>query len=195
MTTLSYCLYAHTEQSRTASWVDILSGTLRLSHAPALLSGIFIPILQSTNRLWLAAAGAAGLHTRIRAGHHENCAANRNRTSCIQLHPGGSRVRVRHSQDIKVERYASVLSKAIRDKAIQRWLLWLPLWGRGAVCGLTLRRWWDQSRSDLLETADLQYIGYLVTIYSRAALPMLHLSNFKGKQMDLAPFLMEFKWR
>lgn len=90
----------HTEQSRTASWVDILSGTLRLSHAPALLSGIFIPILQSTNRLWLAAAGAAGLHTRIRAGHHENCAANRNRTSCIQLHPGGSRVRVRHSQDI-----------------------------------------------------------------------------------------------
>lgn len=86
---------AHTEQSRTASSVDILSGTLLLSHAPALLSGIFIPILQSTNRLWLAAAGAAGLHTRIRAGHHENCAANRNRTSCIQLHPGGSRVRVR----------------------------------------------------------------------------------------------------
>lgn len=75
--------------------MDILSGTLLRSHAPALLSGIFIPILQRTNRLWLAAAaGAAGLHTGIRAGHHEKCGANRNRTSWIQLDPEGSSGRV-----------------------------------------------------------------------------------------------------
>lgn len=87
-------LLLQSHAARTAA-VDILSGTLLRSHAPALLSGIFIPILQRTNRLWLAAAArASGLHTGIRGGHHEKCGANRNRTSCIQLGPGGSSGRV-----------------------------------------------------------------------------------------------------
>lgn len=63
--------------------VHIFSGLLSVSHAPALLSGIFIPTLQSTNRLWLAAAGTARSHTRIRAGLHENCATNRNRPAAF----------------------------------------------------------------------------------------------------------------
>lgn len=47
--------------------------------------------------------------------------------------------------------YASVLSKAVGRKAIQRWVLWLPLWHRWAVWGLAVRRWRDQSGSDLLD--------------------------------------------
>lgn len=132
---------------RTA--VDTLSGTLLWSHAPALLSGIFIPILQRTNRLWLAAAArAAGLHTGIRAGHHEKCGANRNRTSCIQLYPEGSSGRVgykfRRLHVMQVCYLKPLDARPSRDGNYG------VLWQRRAVWGLTVRGWRDQNGSDSL---------------------------------------------
>lgn len=51
---ISTIVYIHT-QAKKGSIITVdfffFSGPLLVSHAPALLSGIFIPILQSTNRL------------------------------------------------------------------------------------------------------------------------------------------------
>lgn len=80
----SVIVYMRTQVQRDSIIpVDILSGSSLVSHAPARLSGFFIPILQSTNRLWLATAGTARLRTRIRARLHENCATNRNRPAAF----------------------------------------------------------------------------------------------------------------
>lgn len=84
---VTLCTCAHRVKRDSIMMVDILSGKLLVSHAPALLSGIFIPILHSTNRSWLAAAGTARLHTRIRVGLHENCATNGNRPAALGCTP------------------------------------------------------------------------------------------------------------
>lgn len=156
-------------------------GPLPMSHAPALLSGIFIPVLQSTNRLWLAAAGTARLHTRIRAGASwKLCPTG---TDQLQSAAPWREQGEGQPQPGYKFRQLSVMQACYLKLSETR-----PRGDGYYACHCEWDRlytgwqWWDQSSSDLLETTDLQYIeDYTVTIYSMADLPGLHLCTMERR--------------
>lgn len=70
----------------------------------------------------------------------------------------------------------------------------MPLWRRWAVCGVTVRRWWDQGRSDLLDLLIYSVLAISpLTIYSRNPLSVLCLSYFKRKGKN-GPLLIHSEW-